>query len=111
MDVWCERDASWDCDARWCAVEKDGQDLYGWMVWKRCQLGLHQCMTVLDGAQWRNMVKIYMDGWCGRDTSWDCVNASDSARWCAVEKYGQDLYGWMVWQRCQLGLRQCIRRC
>ena len=70
---------------------------------------LHE--TVLDGAQWRKMVKIYMDGWCGRDASWDCINASDGARWCAVEKDGQDLYGWMVWKICQLGLRQCIRRC
>ena len=43
---------------------------------------MHQ--TVLDGAPWRNMVKIYMDGWCGRDASLDCVNASDGARWCAV---------------------------
>ena len=45
---------------------------------------MHQ--TVLDGAQWRKMVKIYMDGWCGRDASWDCVNASDGARWCAWRK-------------------------
>ena len=45
---------------------------------------MHQ--TVLDGAPWRNMVKIYMDGWCARDASWDCVNASDGARWCAWRK-------------------------
>ena len=41
-----------------------------------------------------------MDGWCGRDASWDCINASDGARWCAVEKYGQDLDAWMVWKIC-----------
>ena len=32
-------------------------------------------IVMLDGAQWRKMVKIYMDGWCGRDASWDCINA------------------------------------
>ena len=38
---------------------------------------LHE--TVLDGAQWIKMVKIQMDGCCGRDASWDCINASDGA--------------------------------
>ena len=82
MDGWCGRDASWDCvnapdGARWCAVEKDGQYLDGWTDdVEEMPVGIASMHhTVLDGAQWRKMVKIWMDVWCGRDASWDCITA------------------------------------
>ena len=83
MDGWCGRDASWDC------------------------------VNASDGARWCAVEKDGqdLDGWMDGVEDMPVGNASDGARWCAVEKDGQDLYGWMVWKRCQLGLRQCIRRC